>query len=253
MVSPVPSSSSQTGEKDWFRILAETTSTAIFVYRDRLAYVNSAAEHLSGYTTDELMTMRFRDLVHPDSLELNEGNTLAGNPSPTGSDRLELKIVRKNGDERWIDLTTTTIDLHGEPTILASAFDITDHKQGELALRESQERLNLAHRAARSVSWEWCPETDRLTVSDLADQLFGLPLHKIVRTGEDFVNLVHPEDRDRLARALGRLVRDDRDLSLEVRVISPRGEIRWLAEKALAVRSSTGWVDRVIGVAHDIT
>jgi diguanylate cyclase (GGDEF)-like protein/PAS domain S-box-containing protein len=253
MVSPVPSSSSQTGEKDWFRILAETTSTAIFVYRDRLAYVNSAAEQLSGYTTDELLSMRFRDLVHPDSLELSEESTLAGNRAQTGSERLELKIVRKDGDERWIDLTTTTIDLHGEPTILASAFDITDHKQSELALRESQERLNLAHRAARSVSWEWCPETDRLTVSELADQLFGLPLHKIVRTGEDFVNLVHPEDRDRLGRALGRLVRDDRDLSLEVRVISPRGEIRWLAEKALAVRSSTGWVDRVIGVAHDIT
>lgn len=253
MVSPVPNSNSPTGEKDWFRLLAETTSTAIFVYRDKLAYVNGAAEQLSGYAARELLAMRFRDLLHPDSLERADRSLVAGDRPQTAPGRLELKIIRKDGKERWIDFTTTTIELDGQPTTLGSAVDITDHKQAELALRESQERLHLAHRAARSVSWEWCPESDLLTVSDLADQLFGLPIHRIVRSGEDFVNLVHPEDRERLGRALERLIREDRDLSLEIRVISPRGEIRWLAENALAVRSSAGWVERVIGVAHDIT
>ena len=60
-----PSSPSLTQAEHWFRILAETMPVAIFVHREKLLYVNPAAEQLTGYSAPELMGLGFQDLAEP--------------------------------------------------------------------------------------------------------------------------------------------------------------------------------------------
>jgi two-component system, cell cycle response regulator len=115
-----------------FRTLAETIASAIFISRGkRLHYVNHAAEVLTGYGREELLSMNFWDLVHPETREplLNEGR--AHREEIGLISRCEVRILTKNHEERWFDITATPIDFDGQPSKLISAFDLTERKRAE--------------------------------------------------------------------------------------------------------------------------
>jgi len=115
-----------------FRTLAETTPAAIFIYQDdRLVYCNPGMEILTGYTHDELMKVRSWDLIHPDTRDLAREMSLArldGAPAPS---RYEVKIITKQGEEKWVDLSSSTIELNGQLAGMGTAHDITDRKEAE--------------------------------------------------------------------------------------------------------------------------
>ncbi len=122
-----------------FRTLTETTSTAIFVYsNERFIYVNNASRLMTGYSSDELLSMRFWDVVHPDYRQLIRERGLARQRGEDIPSRYEFKIVRKDGTERWIDFTSGKIQWQGRTAAIASAYDITEHKLAE------EERQKLA-------------------------------------------------------------------------------------------------------------
>ena len=112
-----------------FRSLAEAIPCAIFVSQGkRLHYVNHAAEAVTEYLREELLSMSFWDLVHPDCREpaSDQGDTGIG-----GGGQHEVKILTKNGGERWLDISTATIEFDGMPATLVSAFDFTKRKYAE--------------------------------------------------------------------------------------------------------------------------
>src|SRR5689334_3062607 len=77
-----------------FRTLAEALACAIFISQGkRLHYVNHAAETITGYAREELLSMSFWDLVHPDYRELvsNRGGARQGD-----AEQYEVKILTKN-------------------------------------------------------------------------------------------------------------------------------------------------------------
>jgi diguanylate cyclase (GGDEF)-like protein/PAS domain S-box-containing protein len=98
-------------------------ASAIFICRGEfLSYVNRAAEVITGYTREELISMDFCDLIHPDFQDLMRNGTAS---------RHEIKILTKDREERWLDITATAVDLDGAPGRLVSAFDFTEHKRVE--------------------------------------------------------------------------------------------------------------------------
>jgi diguanylate cyclase (GGDEF)-like protein/PAS domain S-box-containing protein len=109
-----------------FRALAEAIACGIFVHRGgQLQYVNYVAESMTGYAREELLSMEFWDLIHPDHRELiiNRGVARHG-----ALGQQEVKILTKNGGERWLDISTAMIEFDGMQASLVSAFDLTEHK-----------------------------------------------------------------------------------------------------------------------------
>jgi diguanylate cyclase (GGDEF)-like protein/PAS domain S-box-containing protein len=112
-----------------FRTLAEAIACAIFISQgERLHYVNHAAETITGYAREELLSMTFWDLVHPDCGErvLDRGGARQGEAS-----QYEVKILTKSGDERWLDISSAMIEFDGMLASLVSAFDLTERKHAE--------------------------------------------------------------------------------------------------------------------------
>lgn len=109
-----------------FRTLAETTTAAIFMFKGLwIVYANKAAERLTGYSKDELLSLQLWDLVHPDDFsEINY--ELTNQMKKYGSFSLEkVKILTKRGEERWMNLQGGTAKMEGETVVIATAFDIT--------------------------------------------------------------------------------------------------------------------------------
>jgi len=116
-----------------FRVLAEKTASAIIIYKGAIVlYANPAAERLTGYTRQELLKMNFPDIFARD--ERKAIQSLGGRirKDKTVSASGELKIITKNREERWINLTVGGIDYEDKVAILGTAFDITEHKRAEV-------------------------------------------------------------------------------------------------------------------------
>ncbi len=122
----------------WFRILAESTSTSIFVYKaDRVLYVNPACEEATGYSAVELLAMAPWEIATPDLQPALRERVQARLRGDAGvPNRFEVSILTKDGRERWFDVTSATMALgNGEPVALQTAVDVTDRKLGEERLR----------------------------------------------------------------------------------------------------------------------
>jgi PAS domain S-box-containing protein len=122
-----------------FRSLAETSTAAIFIYHgEKFVYVNSAAEQLTGYTNDELLHKTFWELTHPDHIEMIQQRRSAQQRGESVPSRYEFKIVTKDGTERWLDFTASSIHFEGAPASLGIALDMTNQKKLEQQVRRSQ-------------------------------------------------------------------------------------------------------------------
>ena len=125
-----------------FRTLAETTSSAIFIVQDsRICYANTAARLITGYTPEELLDQPFWMIAHPAYQNILKqrgmGEAWAGQiPS-----RYELKLLKKTGEERWVDITAGGMDYLGRPALVVTAFDITERDQAEQELRRAKKEL----------------------------------------------------------------------------------------------------------------
>ena len=109
------------GSEASFRTLVETVATPIFIScGGALQYVNQAAEAITGYLQEELFLMNFWDLVSPEDREP------AGLPL-----QREVRIITKNGEERWLEISATAVDFDGQAATLISAFDLTERKRLE--------------------------------------------------------------------------------------------------------------------------
>ena len=115
-----------------FRTLAETAPCAIFIYQgDRFRYVNPAGASITGYGREEFEDLTFWDLVHPDFRDVVRERGLARQKGADVPSRYEFKIVRRDGEERWLDFSAGLVEFGGRPAGLGIAFDVTERKRAE--------------------------------------------------------------------------------------------------------------------------
>jgi PAS domain S-box-containing protein len=128
-----------------FRTLTETVASAIFIFtEDNFFYVNPVMERLSGYSKEELFSLRFVDIIHPDFREMIQGSAHIRLNRSRLVNHHEVKIITKSGEERWVDIAIGMTNYDGKPARLATAMDITDkiidRKRIEDILQQSKER-----------------------------------------------------------------------------------------------------------------
>ncbi len=132
-------------------------------------------------------------------------------------------------------------------------IEIQERRLAEEALRQSEERLNLALGAAQMGAWDWDLLSDRVNWSDRVEAIFGLTPGTFGGTYEAVLNCVHPEDRPAVTQAVKRTVETGTNYEVEARVCGPDGTIRWIATLGAVLRDASGKAVRMTGTVKDIT
>ncbi|HLO14614.1 MAG TPA: PAS domain S-box protein, partial [Anaerolineales bacterium] len=153
---------------------------------------------------------------------------------------------------RYFDISIVPWGSSGFATIFT---DITDRKQMEAELRESEKLLNKGQEIAHLGSWELDVVCNILTWSDEVYRIFGFQSQAFVATYEAFLEAVHPDDRQAVDSAYSGSLCEGRDTyEIEHRIVRrPTGEIRYVHEKCEHIRDEAGRVIRSVGMVHDIT
>jgi two-component system sensor histidine kinase/response regulator len=236
-----------------FRSLAETVSAAIYIYRDsKFVYVNPAAETITGYTHDELMGMEVWDLLHPNFLVEAKERAALRQKGEDVSEHSETKILAKNGEPRWLDITPRLIRFQGKQAVLATAFDITERKGWEDALRQSEEKYRTILQSIQEGYYE-VDLTGNLT-------FFNDSLSRIVGTSPDkLMGLNNREYTDaetarRLYAAFHQVFRSGDPLEEFQYQIVTRGGVQKFLETSILLRlDQSGEISGFRGTVRDIT
>ncbi len=117
--------------------------------------------------------------------------------------------------------------------VAGTTRDITDHRQVEESLRQSEERLKLALEAAKMVAWEYNPFQNTLITTANFSKIYGLPEYQAADYG---YILVHPDDQSRHRSVVENAVATGSGYYSEFRIIRPdNGAVVWLEERSEAV------------------
>lgn len=163
---------------------------------------------------------------------------------------LDVEIVRRDGDRRWIRTSGRAEVVEGRTIRLYGAFqDIDALKRGEAKLREQSDWLRLALDAGQLAAWRWNPRDDRLIVEYRSAGFdpgitFGATLE------EDLETIVQ-EDRDRVRAAHLKTIRTGEPIEYELGAFDSAGARRWLRARLIRAITPDGPV--VIGTSFDVT
>ena len=133
--------------------------------------------------------------------------------------------------------------------------DITERRRTEEALREGEEWLRLAQRAARSGTWEWDLGGDEIRWSAEHRELFGFDPSDEPIAREDWWEAIHPDDLPRIEEAGRRCSEEGAEWpEMEYRIArGGEGETRWINARGRTVRDDTGRPIRILGISVDVT
>jgi PAS domain S-box-containing protein len=124
-----------------FRTLTERSLLGIYVVQDGLfKSANPNAASYAGYTPKDLIGTKSNSIVYPEDKAMHRKSALDMLKGKRTSP-YEFRITGKDGKVHWIMETVTPIIFEDKPAILGNSMDITEYKQAEEALRESERRL----------------------------------------------------------------------------------------------------------------
>ncbi|HEY9627161.1 MAG TPA: PAS domain S-box protein [Coleofasciculaceae cyanobacterium] len=132
--------------------------------------------------------------------------------------------------------------------------DITERKQAQEALRQSQERYVLATRSASVGVWELNPQTGEFYLDPNIKSFLGYSEIELPNSCEAWFSYCYPEDQPAVFEMSKACVEGHRsDFAIEHRVFHKDGSIRWLMARGTALQDEQGVTVRLIGTTTDIT
>jgi PAS domain S-box-containing protein len=196
----------------------------------------------------------FLAAIHPDDRQHTDAAVTRSIAEHIDYD-IEYRCCWPDGSVHWIAAKGSCTD---EPTgrpvrMMGVALDITDRKQVEIALRESEERLSLVQLAAKIGAWDWDVVTGTVYWSPEYYTLYGID-PAVPPSYENWLASLLEIDRDIAERAMNEALQQQQTyFNYEFRIAHPTQGIRWIGARGQIFYNPDGQPQRVTGIAIDVT
>ncbi|HUS31005.1 MAG TPA: ATP-binding protein [Kofleriaceae bacterium] len=226
-------------------------SALVNLRTSEIAEVNSAYVRLIGRERDELIGSSVSELGLRSP---SERERLYRRLRRNGQMReIVTRLERRDGDVRDVVMSLDILDVAGELHAIHTVIDQTDHKRALSALRQTDERMRELAKAIDEVFYIASP--DRLTmhyISPAFESIWGIPLANAYTNPLVVYDSIIPEDRERLNTELARAEGSDVRV-FEFRIRRADDSVRWVRLKEFPVRGREGKIERIAGVATDVS
>ena len=250
----------QAGE--WHRALVDTSASAgeaVTVLQDKngreavCIFTNDEFARITGYTSEEVLGMTLPDLVPlamVETLMNRYRSRQRGRPEPA---RYETALLRKDGQEIPVEVAVGLLDYQGKIATVVYARDITEHRQAEEALRESERRFQRLVENAPDVilRYEFIPQRRYAFISPAVTPITGHTPEEYYADPDLGFKLIHPDDLF-LLRSL-----DRRNLTAgmpeTMRWLRKDGTYAWVEQHSIPIYDAEGNLVAVETICRDIT
>ena len=244
-------------EKHW-RAGVQISNDAVITTdaTDKIIFWNKRAQEIFGYLEEELRGLDFARLIDDrhvgDFQKEIERLLVLGETAPFG-DTLKITGRRKDGSEFHLEMSLSIWYAQKQRFVTAIIRDITHRKRTAEALHKSQAILAKAQRLTHFGSWDWDLTKNEISLSEEIYHIFGLTPEQFGGSYDEFVALIHPEDRDTVKSSVSRVLSKNLPFELNYRVVRPDGKVRVVQSQGEVYFDETGQPLRMVGTVHDVT
>ncbi len=228
---------------------------ALTDFRNNYIKVNKAYCEIVGYTKDELFNMTFEDISHPDDRKLDYEVLERAKQGEVTNFHFEKRYIHKNGKTIYAELHLNVLkDVSGNPyQVIAQVVDITERKESEHILKQTQARLSAVLNNLPIVTiYEYGEDTN--FVSENILDILGYSADEFMNNKDLFSNLMLEEDILKYDRKVNEWKSNGSAgvLNNEIRVRNRKNEIVWLEDHMFEVKPENG-KSYFSGIMIDIT
>ncbi len=237
-----------------FRSLVQNSRDVIAVIDSGgiCTYVSPGVEDLSGYVPTEIVGASGFEFIHPEDREKAALRLVEIVALPSETITTEVRTRIKGGSWIWIELRAANrLEDPAINGIVLNYHDITERKEAESRLRESERSLAEAQALLHIGSFTWDVKTNHIVWSDELFRIFGYEPNSVEPSYELVAAHVHPDDRETFLQHNSRAI-ETGHFDSELRVVKPDGSIAWIHARGKMFYQAGDPV-RMMGTNQDIT
>ena len=240
--------------EDFLRLVVDTIPALVVsaLPDGSVDFINKGWRDYTGLPLENLTGWGWNAALHPDDLNrfVTEWNAAraAGRPYQN-----QARVRRADGVYRWFLIRKTP--LHDESGRIikwyGAGYDIEDLKRTEDDLQRSEFYLAEAQRLAHLGSWVFDPAGGFDYWSPELFHIYGLDPAKGAPSSEEYLALVHPQDREFMASLMQRMLVEASGFDVTKRIVRPNGEVRYI--RCVGTPFADNGTMKRIGIGIDVT
>ncbi len=220
--------------ENYLDVVRNSEAIGVIVYQnDKIVYANRGAEKLTGYTREDLASKPYWEFAHESIRDVvKERGKRRQRGEKVEPYLYEIPFYTKSGEIRWGKFWFNSIIYKGKPAGIAIFFDITKEKRFEMELKE-REKLFRKIFDSSPIGQYIVQDGKLVLVNKVFCKITGYDEKDLI--GKRALDLVHPEDREKVRENAISMLKGERTEPYEYRAITKDGKVKWILETVVPI------------------